>query len=252
MPVDTNCRPSRLFLKTMYNVRDLGGLATADGRMTAYGHFLRADAPVDLDPDDLRTLLDFPVRTVIDLRSPTEYRGQINPLSRQNSIRYYSIPLLGADLDAAIASVQLSDPSRELVGLPDLYVHLIDQSQQSFGMVFSYLAQADPDGASLFHCSHGKDRTGLVAALLLMLAGVSDTDIIENYQISYAYLKPWFDTFIDTVPGSIRHYFNTDPQNMAYTLAYFHRHYQSAEAYLSEACGVRSSDIQELKRRLVN
>lgn len=251
MSIGSSRYQQRLLLKSMYNVRDLGGFATADGQITSFGRFLRSDAPTHLDPDDLQALLDIPVRTVIDLRSPTEFKDLPNDLRDQSAINYINIPLLGADLDAGIASVQLFEPGREKVGLPDLYIHLLDQSQESFGLVFAQLANAPENGACLFHCSHGKDRTGLVAALLLMLAGVSDSDIIMNYQISYFYLKPWFDTFIDTVPAEILHFFNTDPVNMELTLAYFHRHFTSAAEYL-EICGVSPAEILELRRRLTS
>jgi len=235
----------------MYNVRDLGGFATKDGQITAFGRFLRADAPVRLDADDLHKLLDYPVRTVIDLRCPNELNGLPYILRDQPNINYFHIPLLGPDLDKAMASVKLIDSNGEKVGLPDLYIHLLEHSQNTLGQVFKCLANADPNGASLFHCSHGKDRTGLVAALLLLLAGVADKEIIDNYQISYTFLKPWFDTFINTVPTGIRHYFNTNPQNMVITLSYFHQHFQSAEAYLGDCCGVSCDEIAGLKRRLL-
>jgi protein-tyrosine phosphatase len=252
MSFESTRNPSRLLLKAMYNVRDLGGFKTSDGHVTAYGRFLRADAPTRLDPDDLQKLLDFPVRTVIDLRSPSEFQGLENNLRDQPSINYVNIPLLGADLDAGIAAVQLSDPDRDKVGLPDLYIHLLEKSQEPMGQVFSLLANSTADGACLFHCSHGKDRTGLIAALLLMLAGVSDSDIIDNYQISYTYLKPWFDTFISTIPADILHFFNTNPQNMASTLSYFHRCFHSAEEYLATFCGVDQAAISELKCRMIS
>lgn len=242
--------PNRLLLQTMYNVRDLGGFATSDGQATTFGHFLRADAPVRLNHADLHRLLDFPVRTVIDLRSPNEINGLPHILREQPEVTYINIPLLGMDLDAGIASVQKFEAERERVGLPDLYIHLLEQARAPIGQVFSSLAAAR-SGACLFHCSHGKDRTGLIAALLLMLAGVSDSDIIANYQISSTYLKPWFDTFIDQIPADILHFFHTQPQNMELTLRYFHQHFASAAAYLA-ACGVSQPEINELRYRLLH
>jgi protein-tyrosine phosphatase len=242
--------PTRLLLQTMYNVRDLGGFASRDGQVTAFGRFLRADAPVRLNQQDLQLLLDFPVRTVVDLRSPNEINGQPHGLRDQPGIDYVNIPLLGDDMDIGIAAVQKFDLASDVVGLADLYIHLLDQSRESLGQVFRLLARAKP-GACLFHCSHGKDRTGLVAALLLLLAGVSDQDIISNYQISSTYLKPWFDTFIDKIPPEILHFFNTNPQNMELTLQYFHEHFLSAEEYMA-CCGIDQVEIAELRHRLLS
>lgn len=250
MPATPVRHPTRLLLQTMYNVRDLGGFATRDVQVTAFGRFLRADAPVRLNKADLEQLLDFPVRTVIDLRSQSEIGDKPNILRESPGVAYFNIPLLGFDLNEGIASVRQFSGNWTSVKLSDLYIHLLEQAQEPLGQVFSQLAAAR-SGASLFHCSHGKDRTGLVAALLLMLAGVSDTDIIDNYQVSATYLKPWFDTFIDQIPADILHFFNTHPQNMALTLQYFHGHFASPEIYLAK-CGVGPAEINELRRRMVN
>lgn len=250
MPVSSECSQPRLLLQTMYNVRDLGGFSTKDGRITKCGRFLRADAPTQLNRNDLRLLLDFPVRAVIDLRSQNEIDDQPNSLRNRPEIDYINIPLLGTDLSRGIASVQLAESGRVTVGLADLYIHLLENSRELLGQVFIRLAEDRP-GACLFHCSLGKDRTGLVSALLLMLAGVSDDDIIANYQVSEAYLKPRIDKLTLQVPEEFWHFLYTKPQNMAVTLFHFHQHYSSAEAYLAE-CGVSRPEIDELKNKLLN
>ena len=250
MPVSSECDRSRLLLQTMYNVRDLGGLTTKDGRITKCGRFLRADAPTQLNLNDLQLLLDFPVRTVIDLRSQNEIVELPHGLRDLPEVDYINIPLLGDDLGAGIAAVQMYEAGRDMVGLADLYIHMLENSRESLGQVFVQMAAAR-SGACLFHCAHGKDRTGLISALLHLLAGVSDADIVANYQVSEMYLKPLYDTFMHTIPAEVRHYFNTHPQNMELTLRYFHQHFESAEAYLA-TCGVSSAEIAELKDRLLN
>jgi protein-tyrosine phosphatase len=241
---------NRVPLQTLYNVRDLGGYLTADGRRTAFGRFLRADAPVRLNQADLLQLLAYPVRTVIDLRSPGEHGRLSHDLRDHPAIDYYNIPLAGDDLDAAIAAVQPFEAGRPTVDLGDFYVHMLENSRDQLQQVFKRLAQAQP-GAVLFHCSHGKDRTGLVAALLLLLAGVSDADIIANYQISYTLLKPWFDTFIHDVPAAFLPFFNTNPENMARTLDYIHNRYPSVIAYL-QTCGMTDAEIGRLREKLLD
>jgi protein-tyrosine phosphatase len=248
MPAEPPVKPSRVPMQTMYNVRDLGGYQTADGRMTAFRRFLRSDAPVRLNEADLEKLAGFPVCTVIDLRSPNEIGSLPHRLRDQPGVNYFIIPLLGDDLDAGMAAVEAFEEGRT-IGLADLYIHTMEHSKESIGQVFRRMAEAKP-GAILFHCSHGKDRTGLIAALLLLLAKVSDADIVENYRISYELLKPWFDTFIHEVPEQFLPFFNTDPENMELTLRYFHSHYLSAEAYLA-SCGVSKGNIERLKQRLL-
>jgi protein-tyrosine phosphatase len=240
---------NRLPLQTLYNVRDLGGIPTQDGHVTAFGRYIRADAPVRLNPADLQRLLEYPVRTIIDLRSADEHGRTAHSMQDQPAVDYYNIPLAGENLDAAMAAVRPFEVGRSEVDLADFYVYLLEHSQAQIARVFERLALARP-GAVLFHCSHGKDRTGLVAALILLLAQVGDQEIIDNYSVSYQLLKPWFDTFIHKVRADFLPYFNTDPANMARTLAYFHSHFPSAEAYLA-ACGLPENEIAAVRLRIL-
>jgi protein-tyrosine phosphatase len=240
---------NRLPLQTLYNVRDLGGIPTLDGRLTVFGRYIRADAPVRLNPEDLQRLLDYPVRTIIDLRSADEHVRTTHGLQDQPVVDYYNIPLAGDNLDAAMAAVRPFETGREGVDLADFYVYLLEYAQQQIGRVFERLALARP-GAVLFHCSHGKDRTGLVSALILLLANVGDPQIIDNYSISYRLLKPWFDTFIHKVPADFLPFYNTNPANMARTLAFFHSRYPSAAAYLA-GCGLPEDEIAAVRQRIL-
>lgn len=240
--------PSRLLLRKLYNARDLGGYAAQDGKVTAFGRFLRSDAPTSLHEKDLAYLLAYPVRTVIDLRSPDEFSHLPHALRDIAQIKYLNIPLLGQNLVEGIAQAR-PGKTGQAIPLADLYVYLLDQAKGLLGEVFLQMAYAQP-GAILFHCAHGKDRTGLVAAILLLLAGVSDADIIANYEVSYTYLKPLFATFWHKIDEESKPYFNTDPQNMEITLRHFHANYRSATEYL-EQCGLSRQDIEILTGRLL-
>ena len=242
--------PGCLSLQTLYNTRDLGGYACAGGRSIVTGRFLRSDAPVRLNQDDLRALVQYPVRTVIDLRSLSEIRLQPNNLQHYPGIGYFHIPLLGDELDREMDALTSFEPHRHQIGLTDLYIHLIERSKMAIGAVMRQLADAPP-GASLFHCSHGKDRTGLIAALLLLAAGADEADIIENYRISYSLLKPWFNTFIHELPAESLVFFNTDAENMRVTLSYLARHYGAAEDYLRQ-CGLDAAYLARLQSRLLD
>ena len=238
---------SRLLLDTMYNVRDLGGYPTKSGQMTAYGHFLRADAPNRLSDADLHKLLEYPVTTVIDLRSPSENNEEQYRLRNNPNVDYFNIPLLGFDMMASIMAMNETDDP--YIAIPDLYIRLLDKACEPIGKVMTRLAGAKP-GTCMFHCTHGKDRTGIISALLLLLADVNDEDIIANYQVSATYLKPWFDTFIADLPAEILHFFKTDPDSMEKTLEYFHKTYISAEKYLT-CCGVAAQSLNRLRQKLV-
>ena len=266
-------------LNTLYNVRDLGGYTAQDGQMTQPGRFLRADAPIRLDEHDRLVLASYPVRTVVDLRSDSEIRSAPNLFAQDATVSYHHVSLMGDDIGKAMADLvdhaydqaktqakmqtnigsDQDDQTAPLdsraclpfqVGPSDFYIMLLDRSQESIGRVMKILADAPP-GASLFNCSHGKDRTGVIAALLLLLAGVSEDDVIENYRVSDILLQPWFDTFIHEIPEKDLVFYNTNPLHMRKTLDHLTAQYGSAAHFL-DRCGVAAHLQERLRAKLLN
>ena len=92
-------------LNTLYNVRDLGGYTTQDGKMTQPGRFLRADAPIRLDEHDRSVLAAYPVRTVIDLRTDSEIRSAPSVLAQDADVNYHHVSLMGDDIGKAMAAL---------------------------------------------------------------------------------------------------------------------------------------------------
>jgi len=173
----------RLPLCNAFNIRDLGGYSTADGAVTKFHTFLRADDLANLDDAELQFLLDYGVHTIIDLRSKEECEKQPNPFAARTDVRYHNIALLDNVIDEDADA--LGATAQEFI--KDFYIGLVDNTAAAIGAVFTALA--DADGAVLFHCAAGKDRTGVIAALLLGLAGVSEADIIANYEVTYTYIR---------------------------------------------------------------
>ena len=250
MSVPRTSHLERLPLDSLFNTRDLGGIPINSGGLTAYGRFLRSDETAKISDADLARLISYPVRLVIDLRSPSEIRAYPSRLAQIESIRYENISLIGKDIDAGMARVRPNNTSRTESTLGDFYIHMLKYHGHDIGRVFTLMAGHD-EGALLFHCAHGKDRTGLIAALLLKLAGASDADIVENYAISYHLLLPWFETFWNEVPNHMKPYFNTDRQNMEETLAFFNSHYTDAQQFLIQN-GVTSQEIESVRKQLIS
>lgn len=236
-------------LDSLYNARDLGGVPLTDGGVTACGRFLRSDETAKISDADIGRLLDYPVRLVIDLRTPEEVEQLPSRFAGLPDVRYENISLLGRDLDTGIGAVVPHKPGRAEINLGDLYIHMLIHAGPQIATVFNLMADLDT-GALLFHCLHGKDRTGLVAALLLKLAGASDAVIVENYAISSSLLWPWFKTFWHNIPFGNRRFLNTDPQNMEETLVFFNAVYADAAQYLRQA-GVSGGNIETLRRRII-
>ncbi len=166
-------------LQGAVNVRTFAGLRGKHGPIPV-GSFLRAADLARLTPADRDALAARGVVLDLDLRTAEELETAPDALAGDGRFRYVRISLLGTE-------------KLDLAKLPDdlgtMYVASLEANQPQFRQVFATLA-AQPDGAVLFHCTAGKDRTGMVAALLLSLAGVPRQDIVHDYAISAHYLAP--------------------------------------------------------------
>jgi protein-tyrosine phosphatase len=253
MPTES---PSRyLRWDACYNVRDIGGYATVGGGRTRWGAFVRADNMARLTPAGRAALLGYGVRTIVDLRRAAELAVDPNPFARPAedapTLTYLNLPLgLGADPAGALAVKAAGEESSMLA----LFCQVLDHYWRGIARVMSALAAA-PDGAVLFHCHAGKDRTGLVAALLLALAGVPDQTIAEDYALSQACLQPIFDERLsqESDPAKrerLAHQFGAVPETMLGILAHLAEQHGGAERYLLQA-GMPIEAVERLRRRVI-
>ena len=196
-------RPARrLHWDACYNARDLGGYATADGGRTRWGAFVRADNLSRLTPAGQSALIAYGVRTVIDLRRADELTIDLNPFATPSDDprrpAYLNLPLgLHADREGILA-VQAAGEGDD-ASMLELFRLVLDHYWRGIAGVMNAIAAA-PEGAVLFHCHAGKDRTGMIAALLLALAGVPNATIAEDYALSQVCLQPIFDQRLSQEP----------------------------------------------------
>lgn len=176
------------------NARDLGGLPTHDGGRTRFGRVFRADNLQGLTRADVRLLVsDLNLRHVVDLRSTAEVQLEgPGPLAWVPEVRHHHLTLFAeggrhTDVDADVP--ERIDGARVLPWVG----RVVDEELRVSGFYYGYLrdrpdavvaalrAMALDDGASLVHCAAGKDRTGVLSALALEIAGVTREAIIEDY-----------------------------------------------------------------------
>ena len=228
-----------------FNVRDLGGYA-AGGRETRWRRVLRADGLHRLDDTAMELLVGEGVRTIIDLRHAGELVMQPNPLNGHPNIAYHNISLFD---QLAPAHAQGEDI------LLDLYKQALAQRQSAIRDVLTIIADA-PDGIVLFHCTAGKDRTGIVTALLLAIAGVEAGVIVEDYAMTGAMIAPMVE---ELVAGALargldveafRPLLAAEPATMLATLEHLEQTYGSARDYLA-LIGLENSAIERLRDRLL-
>jgi protein tyrosine/serine phosphatase len=194
-PADVDPRRSLPF-DGCVNFRDLGGYRTADGHVLGWRRLFRADGLHRLSPNDHRRLLDLEVATVIDLRTvdEAEQRGRF-PVD-QVPVRYVDLPLF----DVLPATEEL--PSwREASYVADRYVAMVAEGGPVLTRAFEVLASPGSLPA-VFHCSAGKDRTGVLSALVLAFLGVPDDTIVADYALSGAAMVNLLENLKDEYPDA--------------------------------------------------
>jgi protein-tyrosine phosphatase len=231
----------------LLNARDLGGLGSASGHTTVRRRVVRADNLNKLAPVGVKALVAYGVRTVIDLRDPRELKRFPNPLvgAPPQGVVFVNVPLIsGAEWEA------IKDPSRMAEG----YVLTARLSHANIARAIAAVADASPGGV-VIHCHAGKERTGIVAALLLSLAGASDATVADDWIASDAYLQPLYEEWLanetdPTVRANRAEGFVTLAEHILDVLTHIRRSYGSLEEYLL-AGGVRPDQVDRARRRLV-
>jgi protein-tyrosine phosphatase len=235
------------------NVRDLGGLPTEDGRRTRLGGVVRSDNIRKLTDAGWRALADHGVERIVDLRWPEEL-AEDQP--RDVDIDVVHISVLGPALDAEY----VKELDAHLASVDDVadhyawsYVDFLERYRERFGRAFA--AIADADGCVVVHCMGGKDRTGIVSALLLRLAGVSHDAIGEDYAVTAANLEPstsqWIPAVVDEVERAKWEKLKDTPADaMVRVVREIERRYGEVASYL-RAAGLTDEQVERLRERLV-
>jgi protein-tyrosine phosphatase len=158
----------------LHNLRDLGGWPTVDGHRTKSGVLFRADSLGRLAGADLDRFRALGVRTVVDLRYPWE----IATAGRfpDTDIAYYNVSIEHRPYDQATVAADM-DPAEFFAGK---YAEVAEDGAIEIRHVLSLIAGA-AELPLAFHCKSGKDRTGIIAALVLSLVGVARADVIADY-----------------------------------------------------------------------
>ncbi len=231
-----------------HNFRDLGGYPAGPDRRVRRGWLYRSDALHLLSREDVARLRDeLGLRHIIDLRATheldTEGRG---PLGRE-PIRFHHIPLFDADSRAR-------GYTNGEGGLAVRYAFLAELAMEPIARVLSLLAKAD--GPAVFHCAAGKDRTGVVAAIILAVLDVEDAAIVEDYALTQRGLEDIirrlagsasYQLVLDTLPPDTLH---AHPETMADFLGLMRQRFGSFAAY-ARAAGVDAPTLARLREHLL-
>jgi protein-tyrosine phosphatase len=165
-------RSDALVIDGLINLRDLGGLPTESGGTTRPGRLLRSESPHTLTESGLRDLLDVGIGAVVDLRTVSERERRPSPLA-DAGVRIVHAPIFTDD----------DDYPDHLATAEEVYCWWFRERSAGIALAMSAIADA-PSAPILVHCHAGKDRTGVIVALVLRLAGVAIGPIADDYAIS--------------------------------------------------------------------
>ncbi|WP_125144012.1 tyrosine-protein phosphatase [Clostridium transplantifaecale] len=238
-------RPVKRFrLEHCLNMRDLGGYETADGRNTAFGKLLRAGALQNLTEGEWKRLMDYGVRTVLDLRSLPEIEQ--GPDNVPEGVEWYHCPIQTEQIDAKDIS---ESAEKAFAGsLTEGYMNIVRNHGALLAETVRKLIAGLERGAVLFHCTAGKDRTGIVASCIYFLCGIADEDIIADYEVTYTYNKKGMNKLLgmldEEARGRMEPFMKADAQSMERLLDFYRE--ISLPEYLKRY-GVTEDDIRLLQ-----
>ena len=235
----------------LLNVRDLGGHRTEDGGETQYGRIVRADSIRRLTDAGWKALLDYGVRTIIDLRTDAELEAD-PPAELPLEIQHFSLFDEDPVVFMKVETVADEAPSAA-VATREVYLIFLESFKPNVVAAIRAVARA-PEGVVVVHCMGGKDRTGLVTAFLLHIAGVDTEQIAADYAISEERLKPrheeWFAAAeTEAELERLKRIAQTPAEAIVGVFEELERRYGSIEEYLRSG-GLTDEDLALARSRL--
>jgi protein-tyrosine phosphatase len=233
-----------------FNCRDIGGYATGDGHRVKRGCVFRSDTLHRLTTADLEHAQELGVRTVIDLRS-TDELTEWGRFAHADSVAFHHLPLFEDD---ALPSEPIEDDDPE-PPLGETYLQMATAGGAAIASALRVIAAGDH--AVVFHCAAGKDRTGILAALLLSTLGVVDDLITADYQLSEHAVAPafaWAEAndaalaaeLAKLPPWKLR----SSPETMGVFLDLLRERHGSIDGYLADT-GLEPDLLDVLRARLL-
>ncbi|MCH2169225.1 tyrosine-protein phosphatase [Myxococcota bacterium] len=238
----------RLDLRGCNNFRDLGGYPTRDGRRVGWRLLFRADGLSHLTPEDVAYLRDeIELGDIIDLRSTRELEIDGRGLLEQESIRFHHLPLFDGN-------APVPDKAPAELSLGEMYLGMTEFAKLAIARIVETLASSER--AAVYHCAAGKDRTGVISAILLGILGVEDEVIVADYAATRETLDAiverlnesggYRDMWKELPPETL----HANPETMVALLDGLRERHGSMDAYALSA-GVNESSLVALRERVL-
>ncbi len=249
----------RVKLEGAFNFRDLGGYQSTGGRRIKWGRIYRSDSLTRLTASDRDVLKQIGIKLVCDLRAPAEVKKRPDHLPEDGAIEYLNFPIVSGNFDTVTAHEKIKKGDIDWLTEDYMikgYINTIDSYATTWAAVFDRLA-APASYPLVFHCTGGKDRAGVCAALILLSLGVSEETVIYDHGLSNEFLA-------DILPKLYSYFssFGIEKENLlpyltalraAITtlLDHIRQRYGSTVDYLKNKAGVSQKTLELLKQQIL-
>jgi len=249
----------RVPLKGSVNFRDLGGYETSDGHRVKWGQVFRSDNLGRLTDRDVSFVQRMGIRMVCDFRTPAEAKKLPDRFSPTAQDGYLHLPIQHGEFDPAGTFERIKNGDIEWMTeafMTEGYLNNIDD----FAPVWSTLLKSLAEGSRrplVFHCTGGKDRAGVCAALVLLSLGVPEETVIYDHGLSNLYIAAVLEKIYEQIrshgidPNQVAPYFTAPKNAIIAAVRHIRRTYGSAADYLVNKAGVDAKLIEQLKADLL-
>lgn len=221
----------RYFINSVENMRDLGGYSV-ENKKILYGKIIRSNLPNKLTENDLDNLEKMGIKTIIDLRSEEEVKKEKSSFTDNQNFELFHYQVNGGE--------KIPNTCEEV---PISYMRMLE-GRETIYKIFKILTEEKK--GILYFCNAGKDRTGVVTALILMTLGVSKRDIITDYTLSNTYLKEVLKKYEKN--KEMKEIITPKTEYMEQFLNYFEKEYKTINDYLDKI-GITEEEINKMKNK---
>lgn len=272
MEINNSCKRA-IDMQRVINARHLGGFVTSDGRKTRDGLLLRTGHLAEASDEDIKALAEtYHVTKIFDLRTSMEVNENkdrpvpgaepfhvsiidTNGIIGMNMSRIYNCP--GNSKNERLLNFIMSESAKMLTD--GFYISFVDDeySQSKFTFILKEIVNT-PDGAVLWHCSEGKDRTGLVAIFILTALGVDKESVLQDFDRSNVAYEPIISEISRQVIerggdeealAITKGLFGVSRRWMEDAWDFIDRHFGSMDSYIRDVLKLTEEDIAVLKDR---
>lgn len=220
-----------------YNFRDLGGIKTKDNRFVKWGKFFRTDELGKLTESDLFYLSSIPITSVVDFRTKREI--ELTPDKYPSSVKNK----IELNINPGNINIEgLTEEDLNKISFDSVMIAMNKAFVTDSGIIGQYkeffrILQEEENIPLIFHCSAGKDRTGMGAALILFALGVDEDTVMKDYLLSNTYLGNKYDDYKKKYP-QLEPMFVVKPEYMQTSIDAMKENYGSIDNFLTDKLGI--------------